>query len=59
MNGVFILTDKEFEEYIVKKQKLEKLEKAIEIKEDVVKVNTKTLGKALELEDNSTFLFTM
>lgn len=59
MIGVFAVTAEEYEEFLCMKGKLRKLEAAIQEENNIVKIDTKLLSKALELEDNSTFLFTM
>ena len=59
MIGVFAVTAEEYEKFVHMKRKLKKLEAAIQEENNIVKIDTKLLSKALELEDNSTFLFTM
>lgn len=59
MVGVFAVTAEEYEEILSNRKKLEKLEAAIKEENNVVKIDTKLLSKALEVGQDSTFVFTM
>lgn len=59
MVGVFAVTAEEYEEILSNRKKLEKLEAAIKEENNVVRIDTKLLSKALELGQDSTFVFTM
>jgi len=59
MVGVFAVTAEEYEEILSNRKKLEKLETAIKEENNVVKIDTKLLSKALELGQDSIFVFTM
>lgn len=58
MDGATVLPNSTYARFILAQDKLKKIEGAIEIEENTIKINTKKLEKVLDV-DNATFVFVM